>query len=58
MKADEARLHMEAAHNFFNIAQVNAEDREENLHRALRGYKKALRYFTLKKNRTELLFLL
>ena len=42
MKADEARLHLEAARNFADIAEVKAEGREENLSRAIDGYKKAL----------------
>jgi tetratricopeptide (TPR) repeat protein len=53
MKSDEARLHLEAAENFSDIAEVKAEEREENLRKAVEGYKKALLYFTREKSKTE-----
>jgi len=53
MKADEARLHLEAAENFVDIAQVKAEGREENLRWAIEAYKKALGYFTIEKSKSE-----
>ena len=45
---DFARISLVAGDNFFDIAQVKAEGREENLGRAIEAYSTALSFYTLK----------
>jgi tetratricopeptide (TPR) repeat protein len=51
MKSHQARIHFVAAENFYEIAKVKAEGKEENLSRAIQGFLKALEYFSESKNK-------
>jgi tetratricopeptide (TPR) repeat protein len=50
VKPYEAKIHLLAAENFYDIAKVKTIGREENLLKAIKGFLKALEYFNPSNN--------
>ncbi|MBI4308450.1 MAG: hypothetical protein HY684_06560 [Chloroflexi bacterium] len=53
ISADYARISVEAGNSFYEIAQVKAEGREDNLLLAIEAYRRALSFYTLKRFPTD-----